>query len=106
MAAPLEHYGLIGDTTTVALVSRSGSIDWLCLPRIDSPACFAQLLGTNQHGYWSIRPATAALSVDQHYRPDTLILETDLSCDSGRVRVTDFMISITPDHREHDVIRI
>src|SRR5262249_43559259 len=57
MAAPLEQYGVIGDTTTVALVSRTGSIDWLCMPRIDSDACFAQLLGTNQNGYWSVRPA-------------------------------------------------
>jgi GH15 family glucan-1,4-alpha-glucosidase len=51
MSAPIEHYGLIGDTTTVALISRSGSLDWLCLPRIDSDACFAKLLGTDEHGY-------------------------------------------------------
>ena len=79
MAAPLEHYGLIGDTTTVALVSRTGSIDWLCLPRIDSDVCFAQLVGTNRHGYWSLSPAAAIRSIDQHYRPDTLILETDVN---------------------------
>lgn len=51
MAVPLEHDGLIGDTTTVALVSRSGSLDWLCLPRIDSDACFAKPLGNSDHGY-------------------------------------------------------
>src|SRR5690348_12688607 len=103
MAAPLEHYGLIGDATTVALVSRSGSLDWLCLPRIDSDACFAQLLGTNRHGYWSLRPAARVLRIDQHYRGETLILETDVVCEGGRVRVIDFM---PPGSGVHDVIRI
>src|SRR5262249_60360920 len=91
MAAPLEHYGLIGDKTTVALVSRTGSIDWLCLPRIDSDACFAQLLGNNQHGYWSIRPSAPLRGIDQHYRRDTLVLETEASCEGGRVRLLDFI---------------
>jgi GH15 family glucan-1,4-alpha-glucosidase len=91
MASPLEHYGLIGDKTTVALVSRGGSIDWLCVPRVDSDACFAQLLGTNQNGYWSIRPAAPVRQTDRHYRPDTLILETEITCEGGRVRVIDFM---------------
>src|SRR5215831_18645508 len=103
MAAPLEHYGLIGDATTVALVSRSGSIDWLCLPRIDMDACFAQLLGTNRHGYWSMRPSTEMRSVDQHYRPNTLILETDFTCATGKARLIDFM----PTGQDvHDVVRI
>jgi GH15 family glucan-1,4-alpha-glucosidase len=103
MAAPLEHYGLIADKTTVALVSRSGSIDWLCLPRIDADACFAQLLGNNRHGYWSMRPSSGLLSVDQHYRPGTLILETDFICAGGKARVVDFM----PVGREaHYVVRI
>src|SRR5262249_13775793 len=103
MAAPLEHYGLIGDTTTVALVSRRGSIDWLCLPRFDSDACFAQLLGTNEHGYWSLRPAAAVRRGDQQYRPETLLLETDFTCEGRRARVIDFM---TPGVEGHDVIRI
>jgi GH15 family glucan-1,4-alpha-glucosidase len=103
MAAPLEHYGLIGDTTTVALVSRSGSLDWLCLPRIDADACFAKLLGTDQHGYWAIRPACEVRHVVQRYRPDTLVLETESECASGRVRVTDFMV---PGAADHDVLRI
>jgi GH15 family glucan-1,4-alpha-glucosidase len=105
MAAPLEHYGLIGDTSTIALVSRSGSIDWLCLPRFDSDACFAQLLGTNQHGYWTMRPAAPVRRIEQRYRPDTLILETEFICETGRARVIDFM---TPEHgpRVHDVVRI
>jgi GH15 family glucan-1,4-alpha-glucosidase len=103
MATPLENYGLIGDTFTIALVSRTGSIDWLCLPRIDSDACFAQLLGTNAHGYWSIRPSMAVRSVNQHYRPDTLILESDITCEGGRVRIIDFMpTGIEP----HDIVRI
>lgn len=103
MAAPLEHYGLIGDTTTVALISRTGSLDWMCLPRIDSDACFAQLVGGNQNGYWSLRPAAPIRSIDQHYRPETLILETDTTCDGGRVRVIDFM---PPSGTVHDVIRV
>ena len=104
MATYLENYGLIGDTKTIALVTRHGSIDWLCLPRIDSEACFAQLIGTNQHGYWSIRPSSPARKVDQHYRPDTLILESDMTCEGGRVRVIDFMP--IKGREGHDIVRI
>jgi GH15 family glucan-1,4-alpha-glucosidase len=103
MSAPLEHYGLISDASSIALVSRSGSIDWFCAPRIDSNACFAQLLGTNDNGYWSMRPAASVRSVDQHYRKDTLILETEITCDGGRARVIDFMprgLAL------HDIVRI
>jgi hypothetical protein len=67
MAALLEHYGLTGDATTVALISRAGSLDWLCLPRIDSDACFAKLLGTDEHGYWTIRPAAEVRAVARRY---------------------------------------
>src|SRR5262252_38785 len=102
MASPLEHYGIIGDSTTVAIVSREGSIDWLCLPRIDSDACFARLLGNDDHGYWTLRPATAIRSVERHYRPDTLVLETEFACDSGRVRLIDFM----PPDAAHNLLRI
>ena len=104
MAALLEHYGLIGDTTTVALISRAGSLDWLCLPRIDSDACFAKLLGTDDHGYWTIRPAAEVRTLARRYRPDTLILETEITCDGGRVRVIDFMPPGAS--AEHDIIRI
>jgi GH15 family glucan-1,4-alpha-glucosidase len=104
MAALLEHYGLIGDTTTVALISRAGSLDWLCLPRIDSDACFAKLLGTDEHGYWTIRPAAEVRTVSRRYRPDTLILETEVTCDGGRVRLIDFMPPGAT--AEHDIIRI
>lgn len=103
MATPLEHYGLIGDLTTVALVSRTGSLDWLCLPRIDSDACFAKLLGSGEHGYWSLRPTAEVRSVQQRYRPDTLVLETEVACDGGRARLIDFML---PGATDHDLIRI
>jgi GH15 family glucan-1,4-alpha-glucosidase len=102
MAAPLEHYGLIGDATTIALVSRTGTIDWLCLPRIDSDACFAQLLGNNEHGYWSIRPAASIRSIKQFYEPDTLVLVTEVTCETGRVQLIDFM----PPGSRHDLIRV
>ena len=104
MATLLEHYGVIGDSTTVALISRAGSLDWLCLPRIDSDACFAKLLGTDEHGYWVIRPAASVRSVARRYRQDTLILETEVTCDGGTVRIIDFMPpGVTA---EHDIIRI
>jgi GH15 family glucan-1,4-alpha-glucosidase len=102
MAAPIEHYGLIGDTTTVGLISRTGSLDWMCLPRVDSNACFAKLLGTGEHGYWSIRPAAEIRGVQRRYRPDTLVLETEMICNGGRVRVIDFM---PPGTDTRDIIR-
>jgi GH15 family glucan-1,4-alpha-glucosidase len=106
MSTPLEHYGIIGDATTIALVSRTGSIDWMCLPRIDSDACFARLLGNTEHGYWSIRPATLVKEVDQHYQPDTMILECDLTCEGGRVRIIDFMPRRSEEDSHHDIVRI
>ncbi len=90
MALALEDYGLIGDTRTAALVGRDGSIDWLCLPRFDSGACFASLLGDERHGRWRIAPALPATS-SRRYRPGTLLLETDFACASGSVRVLDCM---------------
>ncbi|MBX3190649.1 MAG: glycoside hydrolase family 15 protein [Labilithrix sp.] len=103
MPAAIEDYGLIGDATTVALVSRYGSIDWLCLPRIDSDACFAKLLGNDDHGYWTIRPAAAVTKIARRYRRDTLVLETDITADGGKARVIDFM---PPGASHHDIIRI
>lgn len=91
MSCLLERYGLIGDGETAALVSDRGSIDWLCLPRFDSPACCAALIGTHEHGYWSIAPEEPITEALQRYVPDTLILETDLSIDAGSIRLTDFM---------------
>ena len=88
---PLEEYAMIGDAETAALVSRKGSIDWLCLPRFDSPACCSALLGTSEHGRWSIAPEDAIQRAEHRYRSDTLILETDLTVDAGTIRLTDFM---------------
>ncbi|HEX8942313.1 MAG TPA: glycoside hydrolase family 15 protein [Gemmatimonadaceae bacterium] len=91
MATPIEDYAIIGDCETAALVSRAGSIDWLCWPRFDSPACFAALLGGPEHGRWSLAPADANARVTRHYRDDTMILETEFETDEGVVAVVDFM---------------
>ena len=91
MSLPLEDYALIGDTETAALVGRNGSIDWLCFPRFDSPACFAALLGDERNGHWSLRPAGHVRKVDRRYREGTLVLETDFTTDTGTVRVVDCM---------------
>jgi GH15 family glucan-1,4-alpha-glucosidase len=91
LSLPIEDYALIGNTRTAALVGRDGSIDWLCLPRFDSGACFAALLGDARQGRWLIGPAAEARKVRRAYQPSTPILETDWETDSGRVRVTDFM---------------
>ena len=90
MVTPIEDYAVLGDTETVALVSREGSIDWLCLPRFDSPACFAALLGTPEHGRWLLGPAEPATTT-RRYLEETFILETVHETPSGRVRVTDLM---------------
>jgi GH15 family glucan-1,4-alpha-glucosidase len=87
----IEDYALIGDLRTTALVGRNGSIDWLCLPQSDSPACFAALLGGQEHGRWLICPSKPPTSVSRRYREDTLILETDFETKSGAVRIIDFM---------------
>jgi GH15 family glucan-1,4-alpha-glucosidase len=91
MSRPIEDYALIGDLQSAALVSRDGSIDWLCLPRFDSEACFAALLGNERHGYWQIAPAREITRVSRRYRPGTLILETEFSTASGVVRLIDCM---------------
>ena len=103
MSEPLECYGLIGDCETAALVSDSGSIDWLCWPRFDSAACFAALLGGPEHGRWMIAPAEDAVSVAARYRHDTLILETRFETGGGAVTLVDFM---PPRGRNSDVVRI
>lgn len=99
----LEDYGFIGDTETGALVGRNGSIDWLCMPRFDSDACFAALLGTDDNGCWRIAPDCGIRSSRQRYRGNTLILETEWDCDSGAVRVADCM---PPRGELPDVLRI
>ncbi|MET7306754.1 glycoside hydrolase family 15 protein [Streptomyces sp. NPDC005134] len=96
MAGRIEDYALIGDMQTAALVCRDGTADWLCLPRFDSHAVFAGLLGTEEHGFWRLGPAHAAGSEPpsadrRRYRGDSLILESEWDTPRGTVRVTDFM---------------
>ncbi|HEX5936045.1 MAG TPA: trehalase-like domain-containing protein, partial [Pseudorhizobium sp.] len=91
MAALIEDYAMIGDCETAALVSRMGSIDWLCLPRFDSPACFAALLGSAENGHWSITPRQPILDVRRSYVEDTLVLETEFTTATGTAAVFDFM---------------
>ena len=91
MSIPLEDYALIGDCETAALVSRAGSIDWLCWPRFDSGACFAALLGTPEHGRWLVEAISPQHRIERRYRNNTLILETSIETDDGAVTVIDFM---------------
>ena len=102
MPSRIEDYGLIGNTFTSALVSRSGSIDWLCAPRFDSDACFTALVGYDEHGRWSLFPTATVRENRQRYRDDTMILETEFACDGGVARVIDFM----PMSGRCDVVRI
>jgi GH15 family glucan-1,4-alpha-glucosidase len=91
----IEDYALIGDCHSAALVSREGSIDWLCWPRFDSPACFAALVGTPDNGRWRIAPVEAPVRVTRHYRPGTMILETIFETQNGTVALIDFMTAAT-----------
>ena len=95
MAARIEDYAIIGDCRTAALVSREGSIDWLCCPRFDSEACFAALLGSREHGRWLIT-TRAQPRVTRRYRTNSLVLETCLETDEGQVTLVDFMPLNTP----------
>jgi GH15 family glucan-1,4-alpha-glucosidase len=103
MASRLEDYALIGDCHTAALIARDGSLDWMCLPRFDSGACFASLLGTPEHGRWQIVPAGPIRKITRRYREGTLVLETEYETDTGTVTLIDFM---PPRHRNPIVIRI
>ncbi|MBF0307728.1 MAG: glycoside hydrolase family 15 protein, partial [Alphaproteobacteria bacterium] len=86
----IEDYALIGDTHTAALVGKDGSIDWLCLPRFDAPACFAALLGSEENGFWRIRPVGPVSATSRAYRGDTLVLDTTFETAEGAVQITDF----------------
>ena len=99
----IEDYGFIGDTQTGALVATDGSIDWLCLPRFDSAACFAALLGDSRHGRWRITPGDEVVRVTRRYRGPSLILETEFHTRGGAVRLIDFM---PPRDGEADLVRI
>ena len=94
-AAPIEDYAMIGDCHSAALVSREGSIDWLCWPRFDSPACFAALVGTPDNGRWRIAPAEPPVRIRRQYRPGTMILETIFETKDGSVALIDFMTAAT-----------
>jgi GH15 family glucan-1,4-alpha-glucosidase len=103
MALHIEDYALIGDLRTAALVGVDGAIDWLPLPRFDSPAVFAALLGDVRHGRWILAPADRERCSRRRYRADTLVLETEWTTGSGAVRVTDLMV---PDSPEPMLVRI
>ena len=94
---------MIGDCHTAALVSKQGSIDWLCLPHFDSAACFAALLGTADNGHWSISPSEPIRSIRRRYREGTLILETEFETESGSVTLIDCM---TPRNETPDLLRV
>jgi GH15 family glucan-1,4-alpha-glucosidase len=91
LSVRIEDYALIGDCHTAALVSKHGSIDWLCLPHFDSPACFAALVGTPDNGHWSISPAETSRAIRRQYRDGTLILETEFETASGSAKIVDCM---------------
>jgi GH15 family glucan-1,4-alpha-glucosidase len=91
MPERIEDYAIVGDLQTVALIGRSGSVDWLCFPRFDSGAVFSALLGSSEHGRWLIAPASGGHATTWRYREDTLILESEWETETGRVRLIDFM---------------
>jgi len=103
LASPIEEYALIGDCRGAGLISRSGAIEWLCLPRFDSGAFFAAILGENRHGFWQIAPTHGVVNTSRRYVKGTLVLETDLITTTGVVRLTDFM---APQTHESDVFRL
>lgn len=87
----IEDYAVIGDTHTLAVVGCNSSIDWLCLPRFDSGACFAALIGGPEHGHWSLAPSEQIRQTTRRYRQDTLVLESEFRTENGVVRLVDFM---------------
>jgi len=102
---PIEDYALIGNLLTAALVARDGSIDWLCLPRFDSDACFAALLGGAEHGRWRIGPQENDCKATRRYLPRTAIVETRFETSKGSFTVTDFM-PFGDDDRKVELVRL
>src|ERR1700760_927859 len=101
----IEDLALIGNTHSAALIDLDGTISWLCLPRFDSPALFASLLGDDDNGSWRLCTKEPELSRTRRYLPDTMILETTVETQSGRVTITDFMP--VPEREDRiDVIRL
>src|SRR5262249_37970367 len=105
MSLRIEDYAIIGNTRTVALVGNNSSIDWLCMPRFDSGACFAALLGTPANGHWQIAPSIPVQTMRRRYLGPTLVLENEFVTASGAVLVRDFMPLAKRDQRA-DVVRI
>ncbi|MGC0772878.1 MAG: glycoside hydrolase family 15 protein [Candidatus Acidiferrum sp.] len=103
LSLPIEDYAMIGDCHTAALVSKEGSIDWLCVPHFDSAACFAALLGTPDNGHWTISPAEPIRAVRRRYREGTLILETEFETENGSVTLVDCM---TPRNELPHLLRV
>ncbi|QDY90122.1 glycoside hydrolase family 15 protein [Arthrobacter sp. UKPF54-2] len=101
--ARIEDYAMVGDLHTAALISTEGSIDWLCLPRFDSPACFNALLDSPKAGRWLLAPAAGGECTRRRYRKNTLILETEWETPEGKVKVIDFM---SPRDGAADIVRI
>ncbi len=91
VSRPIEDYALLGDGRTAALVSLDGSIDWLCMPRFSSDACFAALLGKDEHGCWRLAPIGKPTRTTRQYQTDTMVLETEIEAEGGAVRLIEFM---------------
>ena len=105
MSLPIEDYALLGDTRTVALVAKNGSIDWFCPGRIDRPACFAALLGTPEHGRWLLAPKGEVVEVKRRYLDGSLVLETCMTTPTGTVAITDYM-PIATERGRTEIVRI
>src|ERR1700690_975811 len=103
MPALIEDYALVGDGHTAALISKQGSIDWLCWPRFDSGACFAALLGTSDHGRWQIAPADGDAHSERAYLGPTMILVTTFRTSSGTAELVDFLV---PGAAEPTLVRL
>src|SRR5688572_4394573 len=103
MSLRIEQYGLIGDCQTAALVGMDGSIDWLCLPRFDSSACFAALLGTPENGRWLLAPVGAERAARRRYENHSLVLLTEWEVEGGSALVTDFM---PPRDETPEIVRV
>src|SRR5258708_33426755 len=99
----IEDYGIIGDMHTAALVGKNGSIDWLCMPRFDSDACFASILGDENNGCWQIIPAEPSWTSSHCYQGETLLLDTEFETPSGIVGIVDCM---PINSKERQVIRV
>ncbi|MEW9531123.1 glycoside hydrolase family 15 protein [Microbispora sp. NPDC049125] len=99
----IEDYALVGDMQSAGLIGMDGSVDWLCLPRFDSPSCFSRLLGDESHGFWRLGAAGQERAARRAYAEDTLVLETFWETPTGTAKVIDFM---PPRHASPDLVRV